>query len=150
MKRSTIHSSILALAIAAGFGAAPFAQQATPKEKVDTVVVTGCVAAGAKSGEYVLNNAEVGAVASTTPNIMHSAPAADMNKDGKSMSYPLKGGDVKGHVGHKVAVTGTLEDANPSMAAHQMPGQTAVIAAGDTSTRTLNVKAVKMVAQSCS
>ncbi len=96
MNRS-IRSSIIGSALITGFSVVPFAatssaQQAVPKAKVDTVVMTGCVAAGTGGSEYILKNAKAEAVASTTPNIMHSAPAADMAKDGP-VSYELKGGD---------------------------------------------------------
>lgn len=124
------------------------AQGATSKTNVDTVAMTGCVALGDKPGEYVLNPTAEGA-GSTSPDPTHPAPAADTARDGKVMSYQLKGGELKGHIGHKVVVTGTLEDYKPSTSAHQMPGATAVIAA-DLASRALHVKSVKMIGSSCS
>jgi hypothetical protein len=156
MKNFSIRTSILGALIVTGFAAAPFAQQAVPKAKVDTVVMTGCVAAGMGANEFVLNNAEAQAVASTSPNIMHSAPAADMAKDGKPVSYTLKGGELKGHVGHKVAVTGTMDDVKPGQKMEQpvgSAGTTSAVppaAAMAESPKTLNVQSVKMIAASCS
>lgn len=160
MNRS-IRSSIIGSAFVAGlsvipFAATPSAQQAVPKAKVDTVVMTGCVAAGSGASEYVLNNAEAEAVASTSPNIMHSAPAADMSKDGKPVSYALKGGDLKAHVGHKVAVTGMMDDAKPSEKGDQPVGSSGSASGGTaasgmtSSARTFTVQSVKMIAPSCS
>jgi hypothetical protein len=160
MKRSSIRSSIIGSVFAAGlsvvpFAAIPSAQQAVPKAKIDTVVMTGCVAAGSGASDYVLNNARAEAVASTSPNIMHSAPAADMSKDDQPVSYALKGGEMKAHVGHKVAVTGTMDDAKAGEKTDQPVGSAGSAAAGAptgmaASARTFNVQSVKMIAASCS
>jgi hypothetical protein len=159
MKHSSARASIIRSVVATGlfvlpFAATSFAQQAVPKAKVDTVVMTGCVAAGAAAGEFVLNNAEAEAVASTSPNIMHSAPAADMAKDGP-VSYTLKGQDLKAHVGHKVTVTGTMDDAKASTRPDQPVGS-AGSASAPTATgmaasgKSFNVQSVKMIAPACS
>jgi len=157
MNHSSARASIIRSVVATGlfvlpFAATSFAQQAVPKAKVDTVVMTGCVAAGAGAGEFVLNNAEAQAVASTSPNIMHSAPAADMAKDGKPVSYALKGGELKAHVGHKVAVTGTIDDAKASERPVGSAGSASATAPTDASMspRTFNVQSVKMIAPACS
>jgi hypothetical protein len=131
-------------------GAPAFAQPTTPNAKARTVVMTGCVAIGEKAGDYVLSNPKVEPDPSTPPTATTtpSAPGADPTKVGKVMSYPLKGGDLKGHVGHTVALTGTLDDYKPSTSAHQMPGPTAVMAA-ESASSVLQVKSVKMISSSC-
>ena len=84
----------------------PMAMKAAP------AAYTGCVAAGAKPNTFVLNDAT-------------AAGSTD------KATYNLKGGKFKGHVSHKVEVTGTVTKP----------------ATGDS---VLAVKSMKMVAASCS
>jgi hypothetical protein len=86
------------------------------------VKVTGCVAAGTEADHFMLEKAMM----------------AD-KKDGAPMSYALMGGTLKPHVGHKVEVTGTLDDKKPTMAADKPA------AAGPM----LKVKSVKMISPTC-
>jgi hypothetical protein len=129
--------------------AAVSAEQTTPtekpdKEKMDTaakkgsVTVTGCVAAGTEPGHYMLNDA-------TKEGEPAGAPVA---------SYALMGGELKPHVGHKVAVTGTMDAKSAmgksGMAKDTMPKETM---GKDTMAKdkamTVNVKSVKMIAATC-
>ncbi len=55
------------------------------------MMVTGCVAAGSEAGHYMLTNGM-------------------MAGDTMGKSYALMGGELKAHVGHKVEVTGTMDD----------------------------------------
>ena len=55
------------------------------------MMVTGCVAAGSTDGHYMLTNGM-------------------MAGDTTGKSYDLMGGELKAHVGHKVEITGTLDD----------------------------------------
>jgi hypothetical protein len=138
--------------------AAVSAAQTTPTEKPDkskmtdtaakkgAVTVTGCVAAGTEPGHYMLNDA-------TKEGDAAGAPTA---------SYALMGGELKPHVGHKVAVTGTMDAkgatsgmAKSGMAKDTMPKETMAKEpmAHDKMAKeamTLNVKSVKMVAATCS
>ena len=139
MKLSSMRYRVLGAVALGGLLSASMLAQEAPKPKGDDVVITGCVTAGSKQGDYVLSNPKVEGVA--------SAPTG-MATQGKVMSYPLKGGDMKNHVGHTVAITGTLEDFKPSSSAHQMPGNTAALAMTVASS-TLHVKSVKMVAPNC-
>jgi hypothetical protein len=97
---------------------APATSTPAKKEKPATMAktapmaYTGCVAAGAKPNTFMLNDAT--AAGST-----------------EKANYMLKGGKFKGHVGHKVEVTGTVTKP----------------ATGDS---VLAVKSTKMVANSCS
>ena len=56
------------------------------------MMVTGCVAAGSMADHYMLANGM-------------------MAGDTTGKSYDLMGGDLKAHVGHKVEITGTMDDA---------------------------------------
>jgi hypothetical protein len=134
--------------------AAVSAAQTTPTEKPDkgkmtdtaakkgTVTVTGCVAAGTEPGHYMLNDA-------TKEGDPAGAPMA---------SYALMGGELKPHVGHKVAVTGTMDAKSAmgamgkgGMAKDTMPKETM---SKDTMAKekamTVNVKSLKMIAATCS
>ena len=55
------------------------------------MMVTGCVAAGSEAGHYMLTNGM-------------------MAGDTMGKSYDLMGGELKAHVGHKVEITGTMDD----------------------------------------
>jgi len=94
--------------------AAPAAKPAKKEKmaKAAPMAYTGCVATGAKAGSYELKDAT--ATGSTD-----------------KMTYDLKGGKFKAHVGHKVEVTGTATKP----------------ATGDA---VLAVKSTKMVAATCS
>ena len=150
MTLSSVRYRVLGAVAVGGVLSASMLAQDALKPKGDDVVITGCVAAGSKPGDYVLNNptAEGAASAPIIADSTNSAPTV-VGTQGKVMPYPLKGGDMKNHVGHTVAITGTLEDFKPSASAHQMPGNTAAIATTVASS-TLHVKSVKMVASHCS
>lgn len=64
------------------------------------MMVTGCVAAGSADGHYMLTNGM-------------------MAGDTAGKSYDLMGGELKAHVGHKVEITGTLDDGK-MMGKHKM------------------------------
>ena len=55
------------------------------------MMVTGCVAAGSMADHYMLTNGM-------------------MAGDTTGKSYDLMGGELKAHVGHKVEITGTMDD----------------------------------------
>jgi hypothetical protein len=145
---STRHLVLSAVALGGLLSASTLAQEA-PKPKGDDVVITGCVTVGSKPDDYLLSNPKAAGVPSapTIADGTSSAPTA-VGTQGKVMPYPLKGGDMKNHVGHTVTITGTLEDFKPSSSAHQMPGNTAAIATTVASS-TLHVKSVKMIAPQC-
>jgi len=123
-------------------GATGLAQTSTDKDKMakDTmgkpITVTGCVAAGSESGHYMLTNGM-------------------MAGDTTGKSYDLMGGDLKAHVGHRVEVTGMMDNdkkmGKDAMAKDKMDhdkmskdkmGMSEMHA-------TLQVKSVKMVSSTC-
>ena len=132
---------------AACFVAAAGAQSASApagqaEKKMDTAVTaTGCVAAGAVTGQYTLTDATL------APSAMDEMPPATDKMSAPAATYTLKGGDdLKPHLGHKVQVTGTL--AKPEMSKEKMP-TTDAPKADKMITGTLNVTAVKMVSATC-
>lgn len=78
-------------------GAAAAQTSLDKKDKMDKdkmgkpMMVTGCVAAGTEAGHYMLTNGM-------------------MAGDTMGKSYDLMGGELKAHVGHKVEITGTMDD----------------------------------------
>ena len=100
------------------------------------MMVTGCVAAGSEAGHYMLTNGMMAA-------------------DTTGKSYDLMGGELKGHVGHKVEVTGTLDDGkmgkDKMMSKDKMDKDKMAkdkMAMSDMHTA-LHVKSVKMIAATC-
>jgi hypothetical protein len=98
-------------------------------------VVTGCVAAGSEAGHYMLTNGM-------------------MAGDTMGKSYNLMGGDLKAHVGHKVEVTGTMDQ--DKMGKDKMKKDTMAndkmgkdkMAMSETHDA-LQVKSVKMISSTC-
>jgi hypothetical protein len=60
------------------------------------------------------------------------------------IAYTLTGADVKEHLGHKVEVTGTISTDTKSKDAAEIKGAPGMKLVG-----TLNVKSVKMIANTC-
>ena len=94
-------------------------------------MVTGCVAAGSMADHYMLTNGM-------------------MAGDTTGKSYDLMGGDLKAHVGHKVEITGTMDDAkmkDKMMSKDKMDKDK--MGKGETH-GALHVTSVKMIAATCS
>lgn len=137
------------LSLAAICGTALLSAQAPPAaagQKPDhSVTVTGCVAPGTGTGQFILTNAV------TMPAVADKAkPVAEKEKmpPGRTMTYMLVGGtDLKAHVGHKVEVMGMLAKPGvpPSSSAKPDPGASASKDTGGTVT----VSSVKMVSATC-
>jgi hypothetical protein len=112
---------------------------ATDKGRTKPITVTGCVA---QSGAvYRLDHA---VVAIDTDVDTQNRPATEASPTPKMMSYALIGTEVKAHLGHKVEVTGTMSSSKASTddaGIKEVPGMKLV--------GTLNVKSVKMVANTC-
>lgn len=79
--------------------------------KDGTMTVTGCVAAGKSSGEFMLSNAMMsGEMMSDKDTLTKPGRSGD-----HKMSYELMGGDLKAHMGHKVEVISMLDKASMNM-----------------------------------
>jgi hypothetical protein len=110
------------------------------------VTVEGCIAAEtAMPGQFKLTNATPASAATEK-----STPAAPSPADKtKGVTYNLMGGsDLKSHVGHKVAVTGTVDSSMAKSAPTEKPAP-AEPAMKDVAAGTLNVKSVKMISTTC-
>jgi len=100
------------------------------------MMVTGCVAAGSMADHYMLTNGM-------------------MAGDTTGKSYDLMGGDLKAHVGHKVEITGTMDDAkmkDKMMSKDKMDKDKMSkdkMGKGETH-GALHVTSVKMIAATCS
>jgi hypothetical protein len=117
------------------------------KMDADKVTVTGCVATGSGEGSYTLTNAVMSSVADK--GSMAKDKPMPTEKDtmaaDHAMSYSLIGGDdLSAHVGHKVAVTGTV--AKETSGAKPMPEGHDKMAMKQA---TLNVASVKMISATC-
>ncbi len=158
MKRQlTMFGMVMAL----GVNGAVFAQaDATRKGQMDkgmmmdgSMTMTGCVAAGKQSGQFMLTNAMM----------MGGMDKGKMAKDnmqpsmsGHMMSYELVGGDnMKAHMGHKVEVVGTMSKADMDRM-HKMgsmdkmdQGKMAGMSDKDMTAMKLNVKSFKMMSANC-
>ena len=95
------------------------------------MMVTGCVAAGSMADHYMLTNGM-------------------MAGDTTGKSYDLMGGELKAHVGHKVEITGTLDDGKmmgkDKMSKNKMSKDK--MGMGETHAA-LHVTSVKMIAATC-
>ncbi len=78
-------------------------------ERSKNMKITGCLQAGSEPNTYVLNNANMSrSRSSRTPSEMARAETS-------YKLIPEDSVDLKDHVGHKVEVTGTLENQESSM-----------------------------------
>jgi hypothetical protein len=108
-----------------------------------TITLKGCVAEA--TGHYMLNRAMV--VEPVAGARAAAAPATPVVENSDNQVYELIGAAVKSHVGHQVEITGSTVDADRASADGTRPNdlkQTAHPMAG-----TIDVKAVKMLAQTC-
>jgi hypothetical protein len=149
------HSLIIGIALICG-GAASAQSPAPAKPSnggatvKDGVVVTGCVAQAPDGRGYLLNDAIMAPAATgRTASDAAATPPADKTV----LSYVLDGGNLKGHVGHKVEITGTKSGdkagkADKASDPAKMDTSNAALDHQDVG-GTLKVKSVKMIAASC-
>ena len=135
-----LHATIWAVLIGSA-GAQLSAQQGTAKANPDQVIVTGCVATATEPNKYLLQNATVAGVVKSSSAMMPNTPASTSGNETKT--YELVGTQAKAHVGHKVEVTGSLDQAK---IAENLKKATAT---GATFPDVLNVKSVKMISSTC-
>jgi hypothetical protein len=136
--------SVVACAVAVGAQAPAPAQDAG---KAKTVSITGCLAAGADAKTFTLSDA------------MPAAAAKEQSKEAPKSSemrtYRVTAGEsslkLADHVGHRVTVTGTVEEQTAAAATPGAPG--AAGTAGTTGTgkpmASLNASALKHVSPTC-
>jgi hypothetical protein len=131
---------------------------AEKQAKDQNVTVTGCIENGTESP-----STPAGTSGSATPagsatssssanqfvlSSITGAPASITGIDRLSLSG--KDSDLKKHVGHKVEITGKLENPSSSRPSSSTAGTPSSTAGTSGSTETLKVSSVKMIAESCS
>ena len=130
---------------AVAFVAAAAAAQAPSQDaqKAKTVSVTGCLAAGADAKSFALNDAMP---ASAAKEQSKEAPkSSEMKSYRVTADESLK---LTSHVGHKVTLTGTVEEAAAGAATPGAAG-TAGTAGGGKPAASLTATALKMVSPTC-
>ena len=113
------------------------------------VTVSGCVEAGADDASFMLTGATSMGEAKSPDHA--KAPGAS---GGHLMSYHLVGGELKGHLGHRVELVGTMSktdtDRMAKMHGMDRAARDTMMADKSTKAMTLNVTSVKMIAATCS
>ena len=105
--------------------------------------ITGCLAAGADAKTFTLNDA--------MPAAAEKEQSKEAPKSSEMKSYRVTGEsslNLANHVGHKVTLTGTVEEKGAGAAAPGAAG-TSGTAAGGKSAASLTATALKMVSPTC-
>ena len=146
MKRELLVGVCLVVAVGSWAGYDVQAQAAAQDSKAKTTSVTGCLAKGTDASSYMLNDAMPATAAKEGSK--ESAKSAEM----KSYVVMAKDASLKldSHVGHKVTLTGTVEE----MAFSPAPGGAKPGAAAGTAGKAgasphLMVTSMKHVAATC-
>ena len=144
---------VLVFVSAASVGAQQYpAPKSDDKAAKDSLTVTGCVGAGTEPNTFILTKSSAAAAApaapTTPPAATAPAPAAD------AVVYRLDSPEkVKGHLGHQIEVTGTLDETKTADAKEATPAPDAAKTAGTSGKQPslkLKVKEVKMLSATCS
>ena len=162
-KNAAVGVFFVASAVMLAAQAAPAGQKDVPtlKHGKSAVTISGCVANGEKAGQFILTGAAL--VPDPTPSptgTSGTATDAPVAME-RPTSYTLTGEDLKGHLGHKVELTGTswqntaMADANATATPAATPPAATTADAKPTTAAaihgyTLDVKTVKMVSTTCS
>ncbi len=162
-KNAAIGVFITASAVMLAAQAAPSVQKDVPslKHGKSAVTVSGCVANGQKTGEFILTGAAL--VPDATPSATGTSGTASDAPIAmeRPSTYTLTGENVKGHLGHKVELTGmsspnaAVADASatatlPATTVDAKPTATTGAATAATPGYTFDVKTVKMISTTCS
>ena len=129
------------VACAAAVAAAQAPAQDTQKGK--TVMVTGCLAAGADAKSFTLNDA--------MPATADKEQSKEAPKSGEMKSYKVTADEslkLESHVGHRVTLTGTVEEPSAGAATPGAAG-TAGTAGGGKPAASLTVTAMKHISPTC-
>jgi hypothetical protein len=131
--------SIVACAAAVAAAQAP-AQDA---QKAKTVTVTGCLAAGADAKSFTLNDA--------MPAAADKEGSKEAPKSSEMRSYRVAAAEslkLENHVGHKITLTGTVEETTAETAKPGAAGTTGT-AGGGKPTASLTATSMKHIAPTC-
>jgi hypothetical protein len=113
-------------------------------QKGKSVSITGCLAAGADAKSFMLNDA--------MPAAADKEQSKEAPKSSEMRSYRVSAGEsslkLADHVGHKVTLTGTVEEKGAGAAAPGAAG-TSGSAGGGKPAASLTATSLKMVSQTC-
>jgi len=113
-------------------------------QKAKTVSVTGCLAAGADAKTFALNDA--------IPAAAEKEQSKEAPKSSEMKSYRVTASEsslnLASHVGHKVTLTGTVEEKGAGAAPPAAAG-TSGTAGGGKPAASLTATALKMVSPTC-
>jgi hypothetical protein len=129
--------SIVACAVAVAAAQAPAPAQ---DAKAKTVTVTGCLAKGADATSFTLNDA--------TPGAADKEQSKEAPKSSEMKTYRVTAAEslkLEGHVGHRITLTGTVEEASAGAAT---PGATGT-AGGGKPTASLTATSMKHISPTC-
>jgi len=160
MKR-VLAGSFMAAAFAVGLSAQTTPPQSTPpsqpparesRDAANTVTVSGCLKAGDSADSFMLSDLKfasrdksAGAVGTTGT----AAPPAAIASATSLKLVPGASAKLSEHVGHQIEVTGTVSDKEKS-ASPAAPADPAAARPSASSTPSLEVRTVKMIAATCS
>jgi hypothetical protein len=144
---------IACLSVVASVTAALSAQAPLPAGKADRktiqsirVHVIGCVVGSRLGEDYRLTNAVMSGddVAATTGTAAKVGSGKDVSFE-NSPSYDLIGGQIKGHLGHKIEVVGITSDTKMN----NSDSFSSAIGSSSHERATLTVTSVRMIAATC-
>jgi hypothetical protein len=135
--------SIVVCAAAVAAAQAPAQAPAQDAQKAKTVTVTGCLAKGADATSFTLNDAMPGAAEKEQSK--EAPKSTEMRSYRVSAPESLK---LEGHVGHRITLTGTVEEAAAGSATPGAAG-TAGTAGGGKPTATLAATSMKHISPTC-
>jgi hypothetical protein len=141
MKRFTSLGVGVSIVACAAVAAAQAPAQDADKGK--TVTVTGCLAKGADATSFTLNDAMPGAA--------EKEQAKDAPKSSETRSYRVTAAEslkLESHVGHRVTLTGTVEEASAGAATPGTAG-TSGTAGGGKPTARLTATSMKHISPTC-
>ena len=144
MKRQKLVGLGLVVALASWAGSGIQAQGAAQDAKAKTTTVTGCLAKGADATTFTLSDA--------MPATADKEQSKDAPKSAEARSYLVVVKDaslkLESHVGHKVTLTGTVDESAGGAAKTGAPAATGTSGKGGAMPN-LSVTALKMVSPSC-
>ena len=144
MKRQDFVGVGLVVALVAWAGIGVQAQGASQDAKGKTATVTGCLAKGADATTFTLRDA--------MPATADKEQSKEAAKSSEMRTYAVVVKDTSlklaDHVGHKVTLTGTIEESAAAAPKPGAPEPTGTAGKGG-SMPNLSVTALKMVAPSC-
>ena len=144
MKRQEFVGLGLVVALVSWAGSGIQAQGAAQDAKAKTTAVTGCLAKGADATTFTLSDA--------MPATADKEKEAATSSEKKTYAYAVVVKDaslkLEGHVGHKVTLTGTIDE-SAAGAPKAGAGEATGTSGKGGATPNLSVTALKMVAPSC-